>query len=128
MSPASPSRPFKRLKDLEDDERNRDNDIENNGQSSNASISNPREGNETQEQESTSKYHKSTTFSFTKIFASKFNFYKYMPIFMWLPKYSIYSDFSKDLIAGLTISTLLIPQGMAYAGNIFLLSLRQFHI
>ena len=37
-----------------------------------------------------------------------------LPITEWLPKYSK-RDFKGDLIAGLTVAIMLIPQGMAYA-------------
>ena len=46
-------------------------------------------------------------------------FYKYMkyyvPIFGWLPNYSIQNDLRLDLISGLTVATLLIPQSLSYA-------------
>lgn len=42
------------------------------------------------------------------------NFKKYFPILEWLPHYN--SEFFRgDLIAGLTVGVMLIPQGMAYA-------------
>ena len=42
------------------------------------------------------------------------NFKQYFPILEWLPQYN--SDFFKgDLVAGLTVGVMLIPQGMAYA-------------
>lgn len=42
------------------------------------------------------------------------NFKQYFPILEWLPQYN--SEFFKgDLIAGLTVGVMLIPQGMAYA-------------
>ena len=42
------------------------------------------------------------------------NFKQYFPILEWLPRYN--SDFFKgDLVAGLTVGVMLIPQGMAYA-------------
>nr|XP_018916948.1 PREDICTED: prestin-like isoform X1 [Bemisia tabaci] len=37
------------------------------------------------------------------------------PIFQWLPKYNWRSDFSKDVVSGLTVGILHIPQGMAYS-------------
>ncbi|KAI2810169.1 hypothetical protein BLOT_001327 [Blomia tropicalis] len=37
------------------------------------------------------------------------------PIIDWLPKYSIKSDLLPDLISGITISILHIPQGIAYS-------------
>jgi hypothetical protein len=37
-----------------------------------------------------------------------------VPIFKWLPKYSLRQQFSGDLNAGLACAVLLIPQGMAY--------------
>ncbi len=40
--------------------------------------------------------------------------HSYLPIAAWLPGYGK-NDFSGDLVAGLTVSVLLIPQGMAYA-------------
>ena len=39
---------------------------------------------------------------------------KYIPILQWLPKYKK-GDFLRDLIAGLTVGIILVPQGMAYA-------------
>ena len=39
---------------------------------------------------------------------------KFFPILIWLPNYSG-STFKSDFIAGITVSFLLIPQGMAYA-------------
>ena len=39
---------------------------------------------------------------------------KYFPILAWLPKYEI-DYFKGDLVAGLTVGVMLIPQGMAYA-------------
>ncbi len=39
---------------------------------------------------------------------------KFIPILRWLPKYKK-ENLSKDLIAGLTVGIILIPQGMAYA-------------
>ncbi|PWH11413.1 sodium-independent anion transporter [Bacteroidetes bacterium SCGC AAA795-G10] len=39
---------------------------------------------------------------------------KYLPILNWLPDYKG-STFKSDFIAGITVSVLLIPQGMAYA-------------
>ena len=42
------------------------------------------------------------------------NLDQYIPIAKWLPQYSK-SDFKGDLIAGLTVGVMLIPQGMAYA-------------
>ncbi|WP_158974163.1 SulP family inorganic anion transporter [Cellulophaga sp. L1A9] len=39
---------------------------------------------------------------------------KYIPILKWLPAYNK-GNFSKDLIAGLTVGIILVPQGMAYA-------------
>ena len=38
----------------------------------------------------------------------------YLPITEWLPDYGK-KDFSGDLVAGITVSVMLIPQGMAYA-------------
>lgn len=39
---------------------------------------------------------------------------KFLPFLHWLPNYKK-SDFSKDLVAGLTVGVILIPQAMAYA-------------
>ncbi|WP_405269502.1 SulP family inorganic anion transporter [Cellulophaga sp. Ld12] len=39
---------------------------------------------------------------------------KYIPILKWLPTYDKL-NLSKDLIAGLTVGIILVPQGMAYA-------------
>ncbi|XP_021949610.1 prestin isoform X2 [Folsomia candida] len=37
------------------------------------------------------------------------------PILSWLPKYNFREDFSYDLISGITVCVMQIPQGMAYA-------------
>ncbi|XP_053674671.1 prestin-like [Anopheles nili] len=37
------------------------------------------------------------------------------PIFRWLPEYSFPSDFIGDLISGITVGVMHIPQGMGYA-------------
>ena len=42
------------------------------------------------------------------------NIKQYLPIFEWLPKYNN-TFFKGDLVAGLTVGVMLIPQGMAYA-------------
>ncbi len=42
------------------------------------------------------------------------NLEQYIPIFEWLPKYNT-TQFKGDLVAGLTVGVMLIPQGMAYA-------------
>ncbi|MFK7934625.1 MAG: SulP family inorganic anion transporter [Saprospiraceae bacterium] len=42
------------------------------------------------------------------------NWKSYIPIFEWLPQYRK-SDIAGDLVAGLTVGIMLIPQGMAYA-------------
>ncbi len=39
---------------------------------------------------------------------------KFLPFLQWLPNYKK-TDFSKDLISGLTVGVILIPQAMAYA-------------
>ena len=39
---------------------------------------------------------------------------KFLPFLNWLPNYKK-SDFTSDLVAGLTVGIILIPQGMAYA-------------
>ena len=39
---------------------------------------------------------------------------RYLPVLNWLPKYQK-TWFRPDLIAGLTVLALLIPEGMAYA-------------
>ncbi len=39
---------------------------------------------------------------------------KFLPFLNWLPNYKK-SDFANDLVAGLTVGIILIPQGMAYA-------------
>ncbi|KAF5193759.1 Sulfate transporter 3.1 [Thalictrum thalictroides] len=38
----------------------------------------------------------------------------FIPIFQWLPKYTL-SSFRYDLLAGITITSLAIPQGISYA-------------
>ncbi|ORX90203.1 hypothetical protein K493DRAFT_288388 [Basidiobolus meristosporus CBS 931.73] len=40
---------------------------------------------------------------------------QWVPLLSWLPKYKWKKDFSYDLVAGLTYSTVVIPQSMAYA-------------
>ncbi len=39
---------------------------------------------------------------------------KFLPFLNWMPNYKK-SDFTSDLVAGLTVGIILIPQGMAYA-------------
>lgn len=39
----------------------------------------------------------------------------YLPLTMWLPTYSWRNDFPKDLIAGIAVATMLIPQALSYA-------------
>ena len=39
---------------------------------------------------------------------------KYFPLFAWLPDYDL-DGLKRDAIAGITVGTMLIPQGMAYA-------------
>ena len=39
----------------------------------------------------------------------------YFPIFTWLPHYSVSSDLIGDLLAGLTVGLMVVPQAMAYA-------------
>jgi len=42
-------------------------------------------------------------------------FMKILPCLHWLPKYNVGRDGMKDLMAGMMLSVVLIPQGMAYA-------------
>ncbi|TDI78038.1 MAG: sulfate permease [Bacteroidetes bacterium] len=42
------------------------------------------------------------------------NSYRYFPITRWLPGYSL-ANARRDLIAGLSVGVMLVPQGMAYA-------------
>jgi MFS superfamily sulfate permease-like transporter len=39
----------------------------------------------------------------------------YIPILSWLPKYNVKEDLVKDIVAGLGVSAMLIPQSLAYA-------------
>ncbi|KAN0022775.1 hypothetical protein ACTFIU_005512 [Dictyostelium citrinum] len=57
------------------------------------------------------------TFKFEKKHKKKLQryFYNLLPIIDWLPKYNWKSDWKGDLIAGITVGVMLIPQGMAYA-------------
>ena len=48
------------------------------------------------------------------IFRKKTLFMRF-PILQWLPKYSIRKDLVADLIAGITIAIMVIPQGLANA-------------
>ncbi|OUM58394.1 hypothetical protein PIROE2DRAFT_31958, partial [Piromyces sp. E2] len=41
----------------------------------------------------------------------------YIPVLGWLPKYS-FEDLQFDVISGLTIGSVLIPQGLSYAANL----------
>jgi hypothetical protein len=41
--------------------------------------------------------------------------FKRVPVFNWLPKYKIKQYLFPDIIAGLTVGIMNIPQGMAYA-------------
>lgn len=45
---------------------------------------------------------------------SKKQLYKKMPIFEWLPTYTVEKGVS-DFIAGITVGLTVIPQGIAYA-------------
>ncbi|GAM25517.1 hypothetical protein SAMD00019534_086920 [Acytostelium subglobosum LB1] len=56
-------------------------------------------------------------FKFQKKHKKKFIHYLLgmLPIISWLPKYSIKEDLRGDIVAGLTVGVMLIPQGMAYA-------------
>ncbi|XP_043232164.1 prestin-like isoform X2 [Amphibalanus amphitrite] len=40
---------------------------------------------------------------------------RYLPILAWLPAYSIKNDLFGDIIAGVTVAIMHVPQGMAYA-------------
>ena len=42
------------------------------------------------------------------------NFKQFLPILQWLPSYNK-AYFRSDLLAGLTVAVLFVPQGMAYA-------------
>ncbi|KAJ3079933.1 Solute carrier 26 [Quaeritorhiza haematococci] len=39
----------------------------------------------------------------------------YVPVFGWFPKYNIGTDLRYDFIAGITVATLLVPQGLSFA-------------
>ncbi len=49
-----------------------------------------------------------------KAYSHKMNIKKVIPILEWLPNYNI-SFFKGDLVAGITVGIILIPQGIAYA-------------
>ncbi|EGC32911.1 hypothetical protein DICPUDRAFT_49264 [Dictyostelium purpureum] len=57
------------------------------------------------------------TFKFQKKHKKKFINYLLglVPIVEWLPNYNWKSDWKGDLVAGITVGVMLIPQGMAYA-------------
>ena len=38
----------------------------------------------------------------------------HVPIFKWLPKYSVKKDLLADIIAGITVAVMHIPQGMCH--------------
>ncbi|KAL7750148.1 hypothetical protein RI367_004320 [Sorochytrium milnesiophthora] len=42
----------------------------------------------------------------------------YIPVLHWLPKYRWSVDFPHDLIAGTTVSFMLVPQGLSYASSL----------
>ncbi|KRZ26913.1 Prestin, partial [Trichinella pseudospiralis] len=42
-------------------------------------------------------------------------FYTFFPIFQWLPKYEWKRYFVSDLLAGITVGVMSVPQGMAFA-------------
>ena len=41
--------------------------------------------------------------------------HQYIPATEWLPKYTVRTQLSADLLAGVTVAVMTIPQGMAYA-------------
>ncbi|VDM48095.1 unnamed protein product [Toxocara canis] len=43
------------------------------------------------------------------------SFLSFLPILQWLPKYQLKKDLSGDIIGGLTVGIMHVPQGMAYA-------------
>lgn len=45
----------------------------------------------------------------------KTRFHYYIPIFSWLPKYNWKSQIVGDIVAGLGVGALIIPQSLAYA-------------
>ena len=59
------------------------------------------------------KSNKSTTLSTWEALFLKLK--RHLPILEWLPRYKIKSFLVSDLIAGLTVGIMNIPQGMAYA-------------
>ena len=42
----------------------------------------------------------------------------YVPILKWLPKYDYKKDLTDDILAGITVAFLLIPQGLSYASGL----------
>jgi hypothetical protein len=42
----------------------------------------------------------------------------YVPILRWLPKYDVKADLLHDVLAGLTVAMLLIPQSLSYASGL----------
>jgi MFS superfamily sulfate permease-like transporter len=45
----------------------------------------------------------------------KTRFHYYIPIFSWLPKYSIRKQLLNDVLAGIGVGAMLIPQALSYA-------------
>lgn len=45
----------------------------------------------------------------------KSRFHYYIPVFSWLPKYDIKNQVPKDLMAGIGVATMMVPQALAYA-------------
>lgn len=45
----------------------------------------------------------------------KTRFHYYIPIFSWLPKYKVREQLLSDVLAGLGVGAMLIPQALSYA-------------
>ncbi|CAJ0959158.1 unnamed protein product, partial [Mesorhabditis belari] len=61
------------------------------------------------------KYFQRYTHPFTSFSAFKYNLLSFLPITNWLPTYNCKENLVNDVIGGLTVGIMHVPQGIAYA-------------